>query len=121
MIEIDATDGSKVNAFALNLMEDEIGTVLLGADIKVKAGAKARLTGKVLEVPVGPELVGRVIDPLGRPLDNKGPIKAKQTGLVERNAPGVLDRKSVHEPLMTGLMAIDTMVPIGREIGRAHV
>ena len=114
MIEIDATDGSKVNAFALNLMEDEIGTVLLGADIKVKAGAKARLTGKVLEVPVGPELVGRVIDPLGRPLDNKGPIKAKQTGLVERNAPGVLDRKSVHEPLMTGLMAIDTMVPIGR-------
>lgn len=114
MIEIDATDGSKVNAFALNLMEDEIGVVLLGSDIKVKAGAKAHLTGKVLEVPVGPELVGRVIDPLGRPLDNKGPIKAKQTGLVERTAPGVLDRKGVHEPLMTGLMAIDTMVPIGR-------
>ncbi len=114
MIDIDATDGTTVKAFALNLMEDEIGVVLLGADIQIKAGAKARLTGKVLEVPVGPELVGRVVDPLGRPLDNKGPIKAKQAGLVERSAPGVLDRKGVHEPLMTGIMAIDTMVPIGR-------
>jgi F-type H+-transporting ATPase subunit alpha len=114
MLEIEAVDGTSVTAFALNLMEDEIGAVLLGDDIVIKAGAKVRLTGKVLEVPVGPELVGRVIDPLGRPLDDKGPIKTKQTGLVERSAPGVLDRKSVHEPLMTGLMAIDGMVPIGR-------
>lgn len=114
MIDIDATDGTTVKAFALNLMEDEIGVVLLGGDILIKAGAKAHLTGKVLEVPVGPELVGRVVDPLGRPLDNKGPIKTKQAGLVERSAPGVLDRKGVHEPLMTGIMAIDTMVPIGR-------
>ncbi len=114
MIEIDAEDGTTVTAFALNLMEDEIGAVLLGNDIKIKAGTNARLTGKVLEVPVGPELVGRVIDPLGRPLDDKGPIKTKQTGLVERPAPGVLDRKGVHEPLMTGIMAIDAMVPIGR-------
>ncbi|MCE7936729.1 F0F1 ATP synthase subunit alpha [Candidatus Saccharibacteria bacterium CPR2] len=114
MIEVDAEDGSKVTAFALNLMEDEIGAVLLGSDVNVKAGAKARLTGKVLEIPVGPELVGRVVDPLGQPLDNKGPIKTKHTGLIEKPAPGVLDRKSVHEPLMTGIMAIDTMVPIGR-------
>ncbi len=114
MIEIDGTDGKIISAFALNLMEDEIGAVLLGSDIKVKAGAKVRLSGKVLEVPIGPELVGRVVDPLGRPLDDKGPIKTKLTGLVERHAPGVLERKSVNEPLMTGLMAVDGMVPIGR-------
>lgn len=114
MIEIETVDGSTITAFALNLMEDEIGAVLLGEDVHIKAGATARLTGKVLEVPVGPELVGRVIDPLGRPLDDKGPIKTRQTGLVERTAPGVLDRRGVHEPLMTGIMAIDAMVPIGR-------
>lgn len=114
MLEIEGADGSTVSAFALNLMEDEIGAVLLGSDTSVKAGAKVRLSGKVLEVPVGPELVGRIVDPLGRPLDDKGPIKTKLMGLVERPAPGVLARKSVHEPLMTGLMAIDGMVPIGR-------
>lgn len=114
MVDIEATDGTKVTAFALNLMEDEIGTVLLGDDTLVKAGAKVTLTGHVLEVPVGPELIGRVVDPLGRPLDGKGPIKAKLTGLVEQAAPGVLDRKSVHEPVMTGIVAIDTMIPIGR-------
>lgn len=108
------TDEGEVEAFALNLMEDEIGAVLLGDDAKVKAGAKVTLAGNVLSVPVGPELLGRVVDPLGRPLDGKGPIKAKQTGLVERPAIGVMGRKSVHEPLMTGLMAIDAMVPIGR-------
>jgi len=114
MIEIEATDGGNVTAFALNLTEDEIGAVLLGEDRGVKAGAKVRLTGKILEVPVGPELIGRVVDPLGRPLDDKGPINSRHVGLVERTAPGVLDRKSVHEPLMTGLLAIDAMVPIGR-------
>jgi F-type H+-transporting ATPase subunit alpha len=114
MLEIEGDDGTTVQAFALNLMEDEIGAVLLGADTEVKAGAKVRLSGKVLEVPVGPELVGRIVDPLGNPLDDKGPIKTNLKGLVERPAPGVLARKSVHEPLMTGLMAIDAMVPIGR-------
>ncbi len=114
VVTIEGTDGSTVEAFALNLMEDEIGAVLLGEDSLVSAGAKVKLTGKVLEVPVGPELLGRVVDPLGRPLDGKGEIKSKATGLVERPAPGVISRKSVHEPLMTGLMAIDTMVPIGR-------
>jgi len=114
MIEIESTNGGKVTAFALNLLEDEIGAVLLGDDVQVKAGASVTLTGEVLSVPIGPELVGRVVDPLGRPLDGKGEIKSKQTGLVEKAAPGVLDRKSVFEPLMTGITAIDTMIPIGR-------
>jgi F-type H+-transporting ATPase subunit alpha len=113
MIEIEGEDGA-VPAFALNLQEGEIGAVLMGDDVAVKAGMRARLTGKVLEIPVGPELIGRVVDPLGRPLDDKGPIKTKQMGLIEQVAPGVLDRQSVNEPLMTGLMAIDAMVPIGR-------
>jgi F-type H+/Na+-transporting ATPase subunit alpha len=114
MLEIDGTGGRKVTAFALNLGEDEIGAVLLGEDTEVKAGATVRLSGKVLEVPVGPELVGRVVDPLGNPLDGGEPIKAKQSSRVERPAPGVLARKSVHEPMMTGLTAIDAMIPIGR-------
>ena len=114
MLEIEGENGETVSAFALNLMEDEIGAVLLDSDVKVKAGAKVRLSGQVLEVPIGPELVGRVVDPLGKPLDNKGPVATKLKGLVERPAPGVLARKSVHEPRMTGLMAIDAMVPIGR-------
>lgn len=114
MLEVEGADGQKVTAFAFNLGEDEIGAVLLGQDTAVKAGAKVRLSGSVLEVPVGPELVGRVVDPLGNPLDGLGPIKSKQKSRVERPAPGVLDRKSVHEPLMTGIMAIDATVPIGR-------
>ena len=113
MLTIETSIG-EVTAFALNLMEDEIGAVLLGNENDVKAGDRVSLSGKLLEVPVGPELVGRVVDPLGNPLDDAGPIKAKESGLVERQAPGVLARKSVHEPLMTGVAAIDTMVPIGR-------
>ncbi len=113
MLEIETKDGI-VEAFALNLMEDEIGAVLLGSDAHVSAGATVRLKGTTLEVPVGPELLGRVVDPLGRPLDGAGPIKTKATGLVEREAIGVMGRKSVHEPLMTGIMAIDAMFPIGR-------
>ena len=114
MIDIEGLSGKTVTAFAFNLGEDEVGTVLLGTDIEVSAGAKARLSGKVLEVPVGPELVGRVVDPLGRPLDGGAPIKTATTSRVERPAPGVLARKPVHEPLMTGLTAIDAMIPIGR-------
>jgi F-type H+-transporting ATPase subunit alpha len=114
VIEIETRDGGKVTAFVLNLLEDEIGAVILGDDSQVGAGAKVTLTGKVLDVPVGPELVGRVVDPLGRPLDGKGPITSKERGLVERPAPGVMARKGVHEPMMTGLLAIDALVPIGR-------
>jgi F-type H+-transporting ATPase subunit alpha len=114
MLEVEGADGQKVTAFAFNLGEDEIGAVLLGDDTSVKAGAKVRLSGNVLEVPVGPELVGRVVDPLGNAIDGGEPIKTKQKSRVERPAPGVLDRKSVFEPLMTGIMAIDATVPIGR-------
>jgi F-type H+-transporting ATPase subunit alpha len=114
IIEIEGTDSSSLTAFAFNLGEDEIGAVILGDDSNIKAGAKVKLTGKVMEVPVGPELIGRVVDPLGNPIDGGEPIKAKQFSRVERTAPGVLDRKSVNEPLMTGIAAIDAMVPIGR-------
>jgi len=113
MLEIETKNGV-VEAFALNLMEDEIGAVLLGSDINVSAGDTVRLKGTTLEVPVGPELLGRVVDPLGRPLDGGPAIKTKQTGLVEREAIGVMGRKPVHEPMMTGIMAIDAMFPIGR-------
>ena len=114
MLDIEGTDGQQVTAFALNLAEDEIGAVILGDDTLVKAGATVRLSGRVLEVPVGPELVGRVVDPLGNPLDGGPAIKTKQTSRIERRAPGVLDRQHVSEPMMTGLMAIDATVPIGR-------
>jgi F-type H+-transporting ATPase subunit alpha len=114
MLEIDGVEGRKVTAFAFNLGEDEIGAVLLGNDVDVKAGATVRLSGTVLEVPVGPELVGRVVDPLGNPLDGGDPINTTVRSRVENPAPDVLSRKSVHEPLMTGLMAIDATVPIGR-------
>jgi len=113
VLQIEAPSGI-VEAFALNLMEDEIGAVLLGTDAEVSAGNTVRLKGTALVVPVGPELLGRVVDPLGRPLDGAGPIKTKAVGLVEREAIGVMGRKSVHEPLMTGIMAIDAMFPIGR-------
>ena len=113
VLEIE-TDSGTVEAFALNLMEDEIGAVILGGEEKVKAGASVRRKGAVLDVPVGEELLGRVVDPLGRPLDGGPAIKTKQRGLIERPAIGVMGRKSVHEPLMTGIMSIDAMFPIGR-------
>ena len=113
VLEIE-TDGGTVEAFALNLMEDEIGAVILGGEDKVKAGASVRRKGSVLDVPVGEELLGRVVDPLGRPLDDGPAIKTKKRGLIERPAVGVMGRKSVHEPLMTGIMSIDAMFPIGR-------
>lgn len=111
---IEGVDGQTVEAFALNLNEDEIGAVLLGSDQSVQAGAKVTLKGTVLDVPVGPELLGRVVDPLGNPLDGGPAIKTKQRGLVEREAIGVIGRKHVHEPMMTGIMSIDAMFPIGR-------
>ena len=113
VLEIESEKGY-VEAFALNLMEDEIGAVLLGNENYVKAGAKVRLKGELLTVPVGKELLGRVVDPLGRPLDGGPEINTQKRGLIERPAVGVMGRKSVHEPLMTGIMSIDAMFPIGR-------
>ena len=113
VLQIETSDGT-IEAFALNLLEDEIGAVLLGSDEHVAAGNKVRLKGTILQVPVGPELLGRVVNPLGEPLDGGPAIKAKNYGDVERNAIGVMGRKSVHEPLMTGIVSIDAMFPIGR-------
>ena len=110
---IDTPNGV-VEAFALNLMEDEIGAVILGDDSLVSAGATVRLKGELLTVPVGEEMLGRVVNPLGEPLDGGPAIKTKTRGLVEREAVGVIGRKHVHEPMMTGIMAIDAMFPIGR-------
>jgi len=98
----------------LNLEEDNIGAVILGFDSDVKEGDEVKRTGRIMEVPIGPELVGRVVDGLGHPIDGKGPINAKLTGPIEAIAPGVIDRKSVHEPMQTGIKAIDGMIPIGR-------
>lgn len=103
-----------VYAFTLNLEEDQVGAVLLGDERLVQAGDRGKLTGRILQVPVGPELVGRVVDPLGNPLDGLGPIKAASTSPVEKIAPGVIARQSVKQPLMTGLKAIDAVIPIGR-------
>ncbi|MDH3256632.1 MAG: F0F1 ATP synthase subunit alpha [Nitrospinota bacterium] len=98
----------------LNLEEDNIGAVILGFDNDIKEGDEVKRTGRIMEVPIGPELVGRVVDGLGHPIDGKGPINAKLNGPIEAIAPGVIDRKSVHEPMQTGIKAIDGMIPIGR-------
>jgi len=98
----------------LNLEEDNVGAVLLGRDDNIKEGDEVKRTGRIMEVPIGPELVGRVVDGIGQPIDGKGPIKTDKFGPIERTAPGVIDRKSVHEPMQTGIKAIDGMIPIGR-------
>ena len=104
------------NAFglALNLERDEVGAIVLGDADKLKEGDEAQTTGKLLSVPVGKALLGRTVDALGRPLDGKGPVDTKETYPVERIAPGIIARKSVSQPLFTGIMAIDSMIPIGR-------
>jgi len=98
----------------LNLEEDNVGAILLGFDDDIKEGDEVKRTGRIMEVPVGPEMVGRVVNALGEPIDGKGPIKTENVGPIERIAPGVIDRKSVHEPLQTGIKAIDGMIPVGR-------
>ena len=103
-----------IMGMALNLEEDNVGVVLFGRDVTIKEGDMAKRTGRIMDVPVGPELLGRVVDPLGNPLDGKGPVNARQRGLMERKALGVVQRQPVKEPLQTGLKAIDTMIPIGR-------
>ncbi len=98
----------------LNLEEDNVGAILLGFDSDIKEGDEVKRTGRIMEVPIGPELIGRVVDGLGKPIDGRGPVKTQKFGPIERIAPGVIDRKSVHEPLQTGIKAIDGMIPIGR-------
>lgn len=99
---------------ALNLERDSVGAVILGEYEHISEGDTVSCTGRILEVPVGPELVGRVVDALGKPIDGKGPINAKESSPIEKIAPGVIWRKSVSQPMQTGLKSIDSMVPIGR-------
>ena len=99
---------------ALNLEQDSVGSVVLGEYKHISEGSEVKTTGRILEVPVGPELLGRVVDALGTPIDGKGPVNAKLKSPLERVAPGVIFRKSVSQPVQTGLKAIDSMVPIGR-------
>ncbi len=103
-----------VTGLALNLEEDNVGVVLLGDDVLIKEGDPVRRTGKVIQVPTGDALLGRVVDPLGNPLDGRGPIEAAEYRPVEFKAPGVVQRQSVKEPLQTGIKAIDALIPIGR-------
>lgn len=99
---------------AMNLEEDNVGAVILGSDKEIREGDVVKPTGTVVEVPVGAEMLGRVVNALGQPIDGKGPIKAEDRRPIEYPAPGVLQRKSVHQPLQTGIKAIDSMIPIGR-------
>lgn len=105
---------NNVYGMALNLEEDNVGCVVLGDDREIKEGSTVKRTGKTVQVPVGNSLIGRVVDPLGKPLDGKGDIAAKNFRPVDFTAPGVIDRKSVNKPLQTGIMALDALIPIGR-------
>ena len=98
----------------LNLEEDNVGIAVFGSDQNVREGDTVKRTGRIMNIPVGPAFVGRVIDALGNPIDGKGPIPSAGLGAIERIAPGIVDRKSVHEPMQTGLKAIDSLIPIGR-------
>ena len=104
----------EIKGMALNLEADNVGIVIFGSDRDIGEGDIVRRTGEIVDVPVGKELLGRVVDGLGNPIDGKGPIKAKQRSRVEVKAPGIIPRQSVHEPMQTGLKAIDALVPIGR-------
>jgi F-type H+-transporting ATPase subunit alpha len=106
--------GNGVTGLALNLEETEVGAIILGDYTGIKEGYEVRTTGKLLQVPVGKGLLGRVVNTLGQPLDGKGPIKSDTTYPVEKIAPGIIKRKSVSQPVQTGIMAIDAMIPIGR-------
>ena len=106
--------GNDIYGLVLNLEQDNVGAVILGGDTAIKEGDMVKRTGNIMQVPVGEAMVGRVVDALGRPIDGKGPINTTEYRPVEYKAPGIADRKSVHEPLQTGLKAIDALVPIGR-------
>ncbi|HIS40822.1 MAG TPA: F0F1 ATP synthase subunit alpha [Candidatus Aphodovivens avistercoris] len=114
LLEFMGANGKTVYGLAQNLEEDEVGAVLLGDVTAIKENDQVRTTGRIMEVPAGDALLGRVVNPLGMPLDGKGPIETTATRPVEFKAPGVISRKPVHEPMQTGLLAVDSMIPIGR-------
>ena len=103
-----------IRGMALNLEEDNVGAVIFGSDRDIREGDTVKRTGEIVSVPVGKGLLGRVVDPLGNPLDGKGPIEAEEYKKVDVKAPGIIPRKSVHEPMQTGLKAVDALIPIGR-------
>ena len=103
-----------VMGLAQNLEENNVGIIILGPYTDIREGDEVRRTGRIMQVPVGEALIGRVVNPLGQPVDGLGPINTTNTRPIENPAPGVMDRKSVHEPLQTGIKAIDALVPIGR-------
>jgi len=103
-----------VQGMALNLEADNVGVVIFGSDRDIKEGDTVKRTNSIVDVPIGDELLGRVVDGLGNPIDGKGPIKTKKRGLAEVKAPGIIPRKSVHEPMATGLKSVDAMIPVGR-------
>lgn len=109
---VEFTGGTK--GMALNLESDNVGVVIFGSDRDIKEGDTVKRTGAIVDVPVGKSLLGRVVDGLGNPIDGKGAIESKERGIVETKAPGIIARKSVHEPVQTGLKALDALVPIGR-------
>jgi F-type H+-transporting ATPase subunit alpha len=106
--------GNGIKGMALNLETDNVGVVIFGSDREIKEGDTVKRTGAIVEIPVGKELLGRVVDPLGNPIDGKGPIKSKLKSRVDVKAPGIIPRKSVNEPMATGLKAIDALIPVGR-------
>src|SRR5690349_19757273 len=106
--------GNGITGLALNLEETEVGAIILGEYAGVREGQEVRTTGKLLQVPAGKALLGRVVNSLGQPVDGKGPIQAETTYPVEKIAPGIIRRKSVSQPVQTGIMAVDAMIPIGR-------
>ena len=115
MLEFNASEtGETVTGLALNLEEDNIGAVILGNYLPLREGDEVRRTGRVLEVPVGPAMVGRVVDPLGNPVDGLGPIETDKVRKIEIKAPGIVERQPVKEPLQTGIKPVDSMIPIGR-------
>src|SRR5512141_11842 len=106
--------GNGITGLVLNLEETEVGAIILGDYTTIKEGQEVRTTGKVLQVPVGMGLLGRVVNTLGQPIDGKGPINTDKTYPVEKIAPGIIRRRGVNQPVQTGIMAIDAMIPIGR-------
>src|SRR5207244_189730 len=106
--------GNGITGLALNLEETEVGAIILGDYTKIEEGDEVRTTGKLLQVPVGKPMLGRVVNALGLPVDGKGPIKTDAAYPVEKIAPGIIRRKSVSQPVQTGIMAVDAMIPIGR-------
>jgi F-type H+-transporting ATPase subunit alpha len=105
---------SGVKGMALNLETDNVGIVVLGNDRDIQEGDVVKRTGAIVDVPIGMEMLGRVIDPLGNPIDGLGPIAATDRRRVELKAPGIIPRKSVHEPMQSGLKSVDSLVPVGR-------